>query len=86
MRVFESASEPFDGILLDSHLGDGLGADFLKRATEHAAAGNKPFPSVISMSGSPLSEQHALYSDYKILAFLVKPISKQELMSLVRII
>lgn len=72
--------------MLDSHLPDGLGLDFVKKAKQLATDSGHPMPPVISMSGSSEADQRALYSGYSVVAFLVKPVKKQEAIDLIRII
>ncbi len=74
----------FDVVILDNLLGDGTGADFLRLAT----AQRRPWlPKVISISGNPVDEQRLMYDDeaMKVEGYLQKPVRKQDLLGMVKI-
>ncbi|MDR3395589.1 MAG: response regulator [Parasulfuritortus sp.] len=76
--------DKYQGILLDSQLPDGIGLDFMVHYAELLKnKGTKQLP-VISMSGNSAQDQEKLYLGYPLHAFLEKPVSKSQLLDVLR--
>ncbi len=79
------SSGTFDVIVLDNLLGDGTGVDFLRKAQIARGSG----PKVISVSGNSVEEQKRTYDEaegaFRIEGYLQKPVRKQDLLGMVRI-
>jgi len=80
----EQNLEKYDLILLDSHMPDGTGRDFMERYMQIIKGMPKPkkIP-VLSISGNTIHTQEELYEGYEIYAFLVKPLSKKALIDII---
>eukprot|EP01022_Parablepharisma_sp_SALTPOND_P011854 TRINITY_DN150_c0_g1_i1.p2 TRINITY_DN150_c0_g1~~TRINITY_DN150_c0_g1_i1.p2 ORF type:complete len:308 (+),score=44.57 TRINITY_DN150_c0_g1_i1:1974-2897(+) len=81
-QEFEKDQEKYDVIFLDSQLPDGSGLDFMafyQQLLENAIKR----PPVISMSGNSILDQHKMYENYQMHAFLEKPISKATLLNII---
>ncbi len=76
----------YHAIILDNQLPDGTGLDFMVHyagvVTDH---GIKQLP-VISMSGNSAQDQERLYRGYSMHSFLEKPVSKAQLLNVLRTI
>ncbi len=81
---FAANFKKYDVILLDSSLPDGSGRDFMQCyeevIQEKGEAARVP---VISMSGNSIEDQQEMYETCKLYAYLMKPISKSELIRLI---
>ncbi len=77
----------YDLVVLDNLLGDGTGADFLKQANEVLSGASST--KVISVSGNSAEEQRRMYQEGgagRVVAYLQKPVRKQELLGLIQVI
>ncbi len=76
----------YQGIFLDNQLPDGTGLDFMQHYTELVMSrGARPLQ-VVSMSGNAVQDQEKAYRGYCIHAFLEKPVSKKQLLDVLRTI
>ncbi len=83
----KNQEHPFDVIMLDSLLGDGTGADFLRSLVNLVSERKvRKTPKVISVSGNTVTEQARLYSGYSVDGFIQKPARKQDVLEMVQII
>ncbi len=72
----------YDIVVLDSFLGDGTGADFLRLVR---TSGRK-MPKVISVSGNTIDDQRRMYEGCPVDGFVQKPAKKQDVLEMVAIL
>lgn len=82
-RELNENYEKYRVIFLDSQLQDGIGTDVLAECARLATERGKTVP-VVSMSGNSAQDQRELYTGYSIHAFLQKPVSKAQLLDILR--
>ena len=76
---FELNYMNYDLVLLDSQLPDGTGRDFM----EFWSKFERKVP-VVSMSGNSVRDQETMYTGFEVYAFLIKPISKAQLLDVIK--
>ncbi len=81
MIMLEEEKE-YDAVLLDNFLGDGTGADFVRRAEEMGKTKGRKMPKVISVSGNSLEEQKSMYEGMAMHGYLQKPVRKQDVLDM----
>ncbi len=72
-----------DLLLLDNMLPDGSGKELLEFIATELPITNAPLK-VISMSGNSSEDQRRLYEGYEVATFLQKPLSKSQILGLIR--
>ena len=83
---FDKNRSKYDAILVDSHLGDGTGAEFIRYAASVVKKENGRLPFIVSVSGNPISDQRMMYQGLEVDEFLQKPVKRQDLLDIIRLI
>eukprot|EP01022_Parablepharisma_sp_SALTPOND_P024360 TRINITY_DN536_c0_g1_i1.p1 TRINITY_DN536_c0_g1~~TRINITY_DN536_c0_g1_i1.p1 ORF type:complete len:666 (+),score=101.58 TRINITY_DN536_c0_g1_i1:574-2571(+) len=85
-EVFAKEYLEYNLVMLDNLLPDGSGVQFMEFALGFMKEKGAPMPAVISMSGNSVEDQKEMYSGYNLQGYLQKPIRRQVLLELIRII